>query len=239
MNKYKFRQAKYVFMKWNLHVLTEPFSHAFLFMMYLGNMSKWRKTVTVKGYNDFYKSSTKYERRYILYDEIAKAEKLEQPMDYFEFGVAGGASFKWWLNRNKQSDSRFYGFDTFDGLPEKWGPFAQGEMSHTLDSIDIHDPRASFYKGLFQQTLVPFLDTYKNERRKLIHLDADLFSSTVFVLSQFYRFLNDGDILVFDEFAVPMHEFRAWKIFTESFGVQYEVIGAANNYMFLAIKIKK
>jgi hypothetical protein len=72
-----------------------------------------------------------------------------------------------------------------------------------------------------------------------VHLDADLFSSTLFVLSQLYRFLNDGDILLFDEFAVPKHEFQAFKIFTESFYVKYEVIGAANNYLFLAVKINK
>ena len=70
-------------------------------------------------------------------------------------------------------------------------------------------------------------------------MDADLFSATIFSLSQLYRFLNEGDIILFDEFAVPKHEFMAFKIFTESFYVDYEVIGAANNYLFLAVKIKK
>jgi O-methyltransferase len=239
MNKYVFRHAKYVFMRWNLHVITEPFSHAFLFLIYLGKLSKWRKQIIVKGYNDFYKPSTKYERRFTLYQEVAKAEKLDGPIDYFEFGVAGGNSFKWWLQYNQHPGSRFLGFDTFDGLPEKWGPFARGAMSHALDSLAIHDPRACFYKGLFQDTLVPFLEAYQSKQRKLVHMDADLFSSSIFVLSQLYRFLNDGDILLFDEFAVPLHEFQAWKIFTESFYIDYEVIGAANNYLFLAVKIRK
>jgi hypothetical protein len=57
-------------------------------------------------------------------------------------------------------------------------------------------------------------------------------------MSQLYRFLKPGDILLFDEFAVPQHEFLAFKIFTESFYVNYEVIGAANNYLFVAVKIK-
>jgi hypothetical protein len=70
-------------------------------------------------------------------------------------------------------------------------------------------------------------------------MDADIFSATIFSLSQLYRFLNDGDIILFDEFAVPKHEFMAFKIFTEGFYVNYEVIGAANNYLFLAVKIKK
>ena len=132
-----------------------------------------------------------------------------------------------------------YGFDTFEGLPEAFGPFGKGSMAVALESLNINDQRASFYKGLFQDTLVPFLEQYKSERKKLIHLDADLFSATLFSLSQLYRYLNDGDILLFDEFAVPKHEFMAFKIFTESFYVNYEVIGAANNYLFLAVKIKK
>ncbi|MES1223071.1 MAG: TylF/MycF/NovP-related O-methyltransferase, partial [Bacteroidota bacterium] len=144
----------------------------------------------------------------------------------------------WWLENNKNADSRFYGFDTFEGLPESFGSFEKGSMAVSLESLNINDPRATFYKGLFQDTLIPFLNNYKSARKKLIHLDADLFSSTIFSLSQLYRFLNEGDILLFDEFAVPKHEFMAFKIFTESFYVNYEVIGAANNYLFLAVKIK-
>lgn len=70
-------------------------------------------------------------------------------------------------------------------------------------------------------------------------MDADIFSATIFSLSQLYRFLNNGDVIMFDEFAVPKHEFMAFKIFTESFYLKYEVIAATNNYLFLAIKIIK
>ena len=111
-------------------------------------------------------------------------------------------------------------------------------MAFALEALNIQDDRASFYKGLFQQTLIPFLEQYENRNRKLIHIDSDLFSSAIFTLSQLYRFLKPGDILLFDEFAVPQHEFLAFKIFTESFYVDYEVIGAANNYLFVAIRIK-
>lgn len=193
----------------------------------------------MNGYNDWYQGKWDYNRRYNLYEEVSKAEKLDSSsIDYFEFGVCGGHSFKWWLDHNKNADSKFYGFDTFEGLPEAFGPFGKGSMAVALESLNINDARARFYKGLFQDTLVPFLEQYKSERKKLIHLDADLFSATLFSLSQLYRFLSDGDILLFDEFAVPKHEFMAFKIFTESFYMNYEVIGAANNYLFLAVKIK-
>jgi hypothetical protein len=152
--------------------------------------------------------------------------------------VAGGYSFKWWLEKNRDGASRFYGFDTFEGLPEKWGGFEKGSMAYAMDSLQINDPRASLHKGLFQNTLIPFLNNYDNRNRKLVHIDSDLFSAAIFVMSQLYRFLKPGDILLFDEFAVPQHEFLAFKIFTESFYVNYEVIGAANNYLFVAVKIK-
>lgn len=202
-------------------------------------MSKWRKQHMVKGYNDFYQKKWDYNRRYNLYEAIGRQEELFiQSVDYFEFGVAGGYSFKWWLQNNSNPASRFFGFDTFEGLPEKWGAFEKGSMAYTLESLEITDTRAGFYKGLFQETLIPFLEKYDASNKKLIHIDSDLFSSALFVMTQLYRFLKPGDILLFDEFAVPQHEFLAFKIFTESFYVDYEVIGAANNYLFVAVKIK-
>ena len=233
------RKAKSLFMKWNLHKVVHPFSSSLMNAVNMGHLSQWRQQHPVKGYNDFYQEKWDYNRRYNLYEGIAKQESLfDYPIDYFEFGVASGLSFKWWLQRNENSSSRFFGFDTFEGLPEKWGPYEKGAMAHTLESLNINDPRTSFYKGLFQETFIPFLEKYDNQNRKLIHIDSDLFSSALFVMTQLYRFLKPGDIFLFDEFAVPQHEFFAFKIFTEGFYIDYEVIGAANNYLFVAIKIK-
>ena len=234
------RKSKSLFMKWRLHGLVEPFTGLLQNAMYMSNLSKWRRKTAVTGYNDWYQGDWDYNRRLKLYEAVSKQEGLSDlPMDYLEFGVCGGLSFNWWLAHNSNAGSRFYGFDTFEGLPEDFGPFSKGSMAVALESLNINDSRASFYKGLFQDTLIPFLEQYRNGPRKLIHMDADIFSATLFSLSQLYRVLNDGDIILFDEFAVPKHEFKAFKIFTESFYVKYEVIGAANNYLFLAVKIKK
>lgn len=226
-------------MKWNLHGLVQPFRGSLNNAVNMGELSAWRKAHPVNGHNDFYQETWDYNRRYDLYEAVSKQEGLDvTAIDYFEFGVAGGTSFKWWLQKNGHPASRFYGFDTFEGLPEDWGPFAKGAMAFSLDSLNIQDGRARFYKGLFQQTLVPFLETYDGGNRRLIHIDSDLFSSAVVVMTQLYRFLRPGDVLLFDEFAVPQHEFLAFKIFTESFYIDYEVIGAANNYLFVAVKLK-
>jgi len=227
-------------MRWGLHGIVEPFSGTLLNAVYMSKLSKWRKDTKVIGHNDWYQQNWDYTRRFKLYEEISKSENLSrESIDYLEFGVSGGSSLSWWLKHNENTDSKFYGFDTFEGLPENFGLFEKGSMASALESLNITDSRVTFYKGLFQDTLIPFLNDYENGRKKLVHLDADLFSSTIFSLSQLYRFLNNGDILLFDEFAVPKHEFMAFKIFTESFYVNYEVIAAANNYLFVAIKIKK
>ena len=226
-------------MKWNVHEVVQPFSNGLQNGVFMSELSQWRKDHPVTGYNDFYQEKWDYNRRFNLYLAVNRQEALDQaPIDYFEFGVAGGFSFKWWLAGNQQPTSRFFGFDTFEGLPEKWGAFEKGSMAYALESLQISDQRARFYKGLFQDTLLPFLEHYESRNRKLIHIDSDLFSSAIFVLTQMYRVLKPGDILLFDEFAVPQHEFLAFKIFTESFYIDYEVIGAANNYLFVAIKIK-
>ena len=233
------RKAKSLFMKWNMHNWVKPVSEPMSLAVTMGQLSKWRKQHPVKGYNDFYRQTWDYSRRFKLYDAVNTQEQLaDEPVDYLEFGVASGSSFKWWLQQNSHPSSRFFGFDTFEGLPEEWGPYAKGAMAHSLESINITDSRASFYKGLFQDTLIPFLNQYQSSNRRLIHIDSDLFSSAIFTLSQLYRFLKPGDILLFDEFAVPQHEFLAFRIFTESFYVDYDVIAAANNYLFVAIKIK-
>jgi hypothetical protein len=53
-----------------------------------------------------------------------------------------------------------------------------------------------------------------------------------------FPYLKKGDILFFDEFNVPNHEFQALKIFTETFYVSTELIGAVNNYYQVAVMVK-
>lgn len=190
--------------------------------------------------NDFYVPSRDHSRRYKLYSKVGESLGLaSKKLNYLEFGVASGSSFKWWINFNNNPESHFSGFDTFEGLPENWGGYKKGEMSFKIP--DITDERAEFYKGLFQATLNPFLD--KNSNRftnslTIIHLDADLFSATIFVLSQVYKFLKKGDMVFFDELSVPNHEFLAYKIFTESFGMNLKPVGAVNNFYQVAFIVE-
>lgn len=222
--------------------LLKPFSRLFLFLSNFISLTGWvHKNKRNLLISDFYLFKRDYDRRFNLYNAISDHYGLEAAaITYLEFGVASGISFKWWLGKNKNSASGFWGFDTFEGLPEKWSVFYEkGDMAFPLP--DFGDDRALFLKGIFQDTLHGFIEAnkevLKSDRRKLIHMDADLFSSTIFTLSQLYPYLKKGDIIMFDEFNVATHEYMAYKIFTEAFYVKMKLIGGQNNFYQAAFEI--
>lgn len=222
------------------HLYLGWLKHPFLFMANTLYLSKWMSKQDRKNIlNDFYTIKKDYTKRYTVYQEVIKKMELEdKAVDYLEFGVSEAYSFRWWLENNKHADSKFYGFDTFEGLPENWGLYKSGDM--TAGIPEVNDDRASFFKGLFQETLPTFLKQHdlNTGNRKIIHLDADLFTSTLFVLTSIAPYLEKGDILIFDEFNVPNHEFFAFKIFAESYYVKTKLIVAVNNYYQLALEIE-
>lgn len=229
------RKTKWWFYRFRLHNLIEPISPILLNLAYLSKVSKWISRNRNIAFNDFYSPKWDYNKRYKLYEFVFGSKKLDQAITYLEFGVSGGHSFKWWVDANKHPESSFSGFDTFEGLPEDWGGFRQGAM--TADIPEMNDSRVSFYKGLFQETLPGFLKSFDASKRKVILMDADLFSSTIYVLTMLGPYLRKGDIILFDQFNVPMHEFLAFQIFTSSFYQKSELIGAANNYYFCAFEL--
>src|SRR6476620_824079 len=157
-----------------------------IFFGHLAALAKWIDKQKNLPLNDYYSFDFVYKKRYELYNFISERENLNEAVDYLEFGVCKGDSYKWWLAHNQHPDSRFYGFDTFTGLPEDWGPFKKGDMTTDNHPPVINDSRGTFYQGLFQQTLAGFLKNYQPGKRRIIHMDADLYSSTLFVLTTLY-----------------------------------------------------
>ncbi len=139
---------------------------------------------------------------------------------------------------NTHPGSKFHGFDTFTGLPEDFGPYKKGTFANSNNIPEIKDERGKFYQGLFQQTLPGFLKSFDNCKKTVVMLDADLYTATLFVLTSLAPFLKKDDIIFFDEFVVPTHEFMAYKNFVDSYYFDLELIGAANNYYFVAFKVK-
>ncbi len=236
---YFIRKTKALFTRFQLHRVIEPFSGFLMNLTYMSKMSKWANENKQLPYNDFYASKWDYSKRFGLYEFIDTHFIKNQPIHYLEFGVASGSSFLWWLNRHQNTASQFDGFDTFTGLPEDYGPFKKGAMSTSDKLPDTNnDSRVRFHVGLFQQTLPGFLKTLTNDKRKVIHLDADIYSATLYAMSSLAPFLKKGDLILFDEFFVPTHEFLAFKNFTESYYLNLKPIAAANNYLFMAFEVQ-
>jgi hypothetical protein len=174
-----------------------------------------------------------------LYGSAIELEGLARvPITYLEFGVFRGASLKWWVENIASPESRFVGFDTFTGLPDRWrATEPKGWFDAQGKTPDIADPRCSFEVGLFQDTLPSFIKRANLAGRLVINLDADMFTSTLFVLTTLAPYLKTGDIIFFDEFSCPLDEYRAFEEFVRSFRVKYRVVGAQHGYTRVCISL--
>jgi hypothetical protein len=172
--------------------------------------------------------------RYDLYVDIQSRTLENEPIDYLEFGVRYGDSLFKWSTINTHPDSRFVGFDSFEGIPEDWasvtGDAPKGSFSVGGVVPQTNDSRVHFVKGWFNDTLRPFLREFSPRSRLVIHNDGDLFSSTLFTLATLDPILQRGSILIFDEFANPLHEWRAFHDYASAFRRTCRVLGAAGEY---------
>lgn len=235
---YLIRKIKALFSRFKLHIIFKPFEGIFLNLVYLSKLSHWISTTPKGKFNDFYNKKVNYENRFQLHEFVLNEEIKNQAIDYLEFGVATGIAIKWWVERSKNPETKFYGFDVFTGLPEDFGVMKKHHYNTEGTTPKINDTRVSFIKGLFQDSLPGFLDGYNSNKRKVIHMDADLYSSTLFVLTRLLPLLKKDDIIIFDEFGVPTHEFRAFMDVFSSYKINFELLGSINNYLQVAIKLK-
>jgi hypothetical protein len=128
-----------------------------------------------------------------LYDVAAETIGSDAPVTVLEFGVAHGRSMKMFAERFRDPSARFVGFDSFVGLPEPWLMHDTGAFSNRGVPPLLGDDRASFVKGWFQNSLPDYLANFSFDptRTYLIHFDADLYSSTLFLLSSLWPRIPD------------------------------------------------
>ena len=176
--------------------------------------------------------------RYAIYERLIEAHSLGEAITYLEFGVHEGRTIRWWTERNQAPGSRFVGFDSFEGLPEDWHRGCKkGTFSTDGTTPDISDERCSFQVGWFKDTLADFVDKYPFGHRNVIHIDADLYSSTLLVLCTLAPKLKPGDVLIFDEFADKLHEFRAFIDFEAAYQIPYRVLAHAAGGWKVALEL--
>lgn len=235
---YFIRKIKALFSRFKLHIIFRPFEGVLLNIVYLSKLSHWISNSPRGRFNDFYNRKVKYENRFQLHEFVVKEEIRNQPIDYLEFGVASGIAFRWWVEQNKNPDTKFYGFDVFTGLPEDFGVMKKHHYDTQGSTPNIDDNRVTFIKGLFQESVPRFLKDYNSDKRKVIHMDADLYSSTLFVITSLIPLLRKDDVIIFDEFGVPTHEFKAFTDIVYAYHLKFELLASINNYLQIAIKLK-
>ncbi|CAA0092941.1 8-demethyl-8-(2,3-dimethoxy-alpha-L-rhamnosyl)-tetracenomycin-C 4'-O-methyltransferase [Halioglobus japonicus] len=131
------------------------------------------------------------------------------------------------------NDMRFIAFDSFEGLPEltqddtTTPDFTKGQYACSLNEFNrriskagVPAEKVATVKGFFCETCVSSAYAKLNLRKAaIVWLDADLYSSTKDVLNFLPPLLQDGTILIFDDwfsykgspFEGVQRAFREWE----------------------------
>ena len=214
-----------------------PDSRPLQFLAWLPRLETWRRK-----HREQYQT---FENRYLMYEWLNSVPLGNRGIEFLEFGVYKGDSIRRWSELNGASNSRFRGFDKFTGLPETWDSFT-GTIKHGHFDVagavpNIDDGRVSFVRGLFQETLRAFLSEFSPAQDLVIHLDADIYSATLYVLTFMNDLIKPGTIIVFDEFSSVLHEFRALEDYCGAYLRSYQVLAAVRSevdyYSQIAIRV--
>lgn len=161
-----------------------------------------------------------------LNTHLSYAFSMAPPIGFVaEFGVWHGQSIQLLANLAET----VFGFDSFLGLPESWedinrtnpgGYVKAGQFNR--DEIPPAAPEnVQMIVGWFEDTLPAFAEEVGMPAR-FLHIDCDLYSSTMTVLTELAEHIVPGTVILFDEFwdysAWRKHEWLAFMECAERFG---------------------
>jgi methyltransferase family protein len=158
---------------------------------------------------------------------------------FLEFGVYKGDS----INRLAELKPavRWYGFDSFVGLPEAWTPGARAGAFSIAGRLPPVRNNVTLIKGFFEQTMAPFAAQHPNEKVAFLHIDCDLYSATRTVFEHLGDRLQPGCIIVFDEFinyaGWQDAEYKAFMEFIGAKGRRFEYIGYVRTGGQVAVRL--
>lgn len=133
-----------------------------------------------------------------------------------EFGVFNGVTIS--CLATMRPDLEFDGFDSFEGLPEDWDMGQKHVEGKAFDRQgvmpDVPD-NVKLWKGWFNQTITDFIransdDGYLKLKKNIsfLHVDCDIYSSTVDIFEELNSYIVPGTIIRFDELACWRHVFN-------------------------------
>lgn len=151
---------------------------------------------------------------------------------HMEFGVASGNSLRK-IRKLLHPDVCLYGFDSFEGLPQPWNGLPQGTFATDL-RVDLVN--TELVVGPYDRTLEAFAANHRGPVN-FMHIDCDLYTSTMAVLTAFRHHLIRGSIILFDElFGFAGYEAYEYRALRES-GIRFEAIGRWNAFR-AAVRVK-
>jgi len=147
------------------------------------------------------------------YLRIAGDDGRSLPQTYFEFGTHSGRTFSCAVNSANYLGMRnmeFYAFDSFEGLPDtnevedgffKAGTFSMSRaefVSIVRRKTGVRLSDRNIIKGFYCDSLTSERQT-SMPKAGVVHIDVDLYSSTVDVLCFIKPLLVSGTLLLFDD----------------------------------------
>jgi hypothetical protein len=173
-----------------------------------------------------------------LYNFIVDKELITE--QYIEFGVWKADSINFFSS--KFPKAQFFGFDSFEGLPENWRPgFEKGEFS-LAGILPIVNDNVILVPGWFKSTLPSFVQEFEIKPNLFLHIDCDLYSSTKDVFDVLGSKFKGTVYMLFDEyFNYPFwehHEFKAFKELIDKLCINYEYIAINIDHEQVLLKIE-
>ena len=157
---------------------------------------------------------------------------------YLEFGVFKGKTISYIAK--KINPNTIYGFDSFQGLPEKWNE-ENDKGTFKLDVIPKVPGNVILKVGWFNQTISDFINGESPESIAFLHVDSDLYSSAKTIFDQLGALFRNGTVIVFDEyFNYPGwkdHEFKAFHEFIKDSSFSYIYLCYNYNHEQVAVQL--
>jgi len=175
-------------------------------------------------------------------------ESVAFPGLFIELGVCAGLSIK--RIASFVPFQFVYGFDSFEGLPDAWdkgGGDVSPKGSWALGTVALRElpqvpPNVRLVKGWFQDTIPEFVRKMGTEEPiAFLHVDCDLYSSTACALNGLAPLIQEGTIIVFDEFYnyqnYKEHEWKAFHEFLQTYSFKAEYLAYCKSNEQVAVRI--
>lgn len=209
-----------------------------------------------KAYQDYQFTDERLKYSHIV-EAVNYARIAELPSVFFEFGCHSARTFSVAARATDYlniKDAQLFAFDSFQGLPstikEEDGVFEKGEFHTAIEEftrlVKKHSglklDTANIIRGYYSESLTTDLQN-KLPKVGVVHIDVDLYSSTVEVLNFIKPLMVEGTVLLFDDWYCfppgsnkgerraleefqannPSFEFEDWKSYS-TFGKSFFVV---------------